>query len=842
MTVESLKALKFAFAVLTFGVLLTQPTNALAFTPTNSNQVCEWNWGVWTIPGGYIEDDPGNYNPSTYVLSKSATSAGADTWYTPSVAADTSHTLTGDQTPPTTNSGTDSERFYGNGYYQLAPGTTATIDLIDTGVVEGHAVAVFDSAGDLIGRFPSVADVNNGSFYIASVGSSTPVDSEAIELGTSWSDALSFTVPSDGNVFVHYIQSDENNRSRFIVDGIDGSACNLDLDGDGIIEGAGDTDGDGIPDFLDLDSDNDGISDSIEGHDADGDGVADVVPTGTDTDGDGLDDAFDPDNGGTPAPVQDTDGDGVPDYLDTASISNPDSDGDGIPDVTEGTGDADGDGLPDNLDDDGDNDGIPDQIDLDWDNDGITNALECPVPSAAIASGENTTSAFGAFTINGDDVLDFNVTGEFPLDQRNTTTGLQFIFQQDADPTHDLALTLEAPVSGTLKTLVVGPSRPGFGVGLQNAEKLITVTWAGGGAAIIRDPNNEITQVADTFNNGVPVFQPIADGAVVTSGVVIQIAPGVRLPDSEWDMTIDMSSVTSFPTTIDFKTDASIATTAIGFEGFAFAGVIACDTDADGIPDILDLDSDNDGITDLLESGADAAIVDTDGDGIYDVVTDVDGDGVPTGAAGGVTPVDSDGDDLADYLDVDSDNDGITDTVEAGGVDADGDGVVDGFTDADGDGLDDATATAPLPVADTDGDGLRDYLDLDSDGDGILDAIEGHDDDGDGVADVLPTGIDTDEDGIDDAFDPDNGGTPAGVQDTDGDGVADHLDLDSDNDGILDTDENVGDTDGDGTPDYLDLDSDGDGINDALEGNDANGDGFADVAPTGLDTDGGYRQ
>ena len=84
-----------------------------------------------------------------------------------------------------------------------------------------------------------------------------------------------------------------------------------------------------------------------------------------------------------------------------------DTDGDGIPDITEGTGDADGDGKTDDLDDDGDNDGIPDQIDLDWDNDGILNAVECPVPTSAITSGENTTSAFGAFAVNGIDVVDF---------------------------------------------------------------------------------------------------------------------------------------------------------------------------------------------------------------------------------------------------------------------------------------------------------------------------------------------------------------------------------------------------------------------------------------------------
>jgi len=92
---------------------------------------------------------------------------------------------------------------------------------------------------------------------------------------------------------------------------------------------------------------------------------------------------------------------------------------------------------------------------------------------------------------------------------------------------------------------------------------------------------------------------------------------------------------------------------------------------------------------------------------------------------------DFDNDGQADYLDLDSDNDGLTDANEAGGTDADGDGVIDGFTDADNDGWDDATETTNLSVDDFDSDGQPDYLDLDSDGDGINDAIEGNDANGD---------------------------------------------------------------------------------------------------------------
>ncbi|RYZ29926.1 MAG: hypothetical protein EOO10_04645 [Chitinophagaceae bacterium] len=84
-----------------------------------------------------------------------------------------------------------------------------------------------------------------------------------------------------------------------------------DSDGDGIddsydtINGYGgrgiipiDTDNDLSPDYLDLDTDGDNMSDIIEGNDLNFNNLIDdnVSPTGIDTDGDGLDDRFDADN------------------------------------------------------------------------------------------------------------------------------------------------------------------------------------------------------------------------------------------------------------------------------------------------------------------------------------------------------------------------------------------------------------------------------------------------------------------------------------------------------------------------------------------------------------------
>ena len=84
-----------------------------------------------------------------------------------------------------------------------------------------------------------------------------------------------------------------------------------------------------MPDYLDTDSDGDGIPDADEigtdplnPLDTDGDGVPDYLDL--DADGDGIPDADE--IGDDPSNPLDTDGDGVPDYLDL------DADGDGIPD------------------------------------------------------------------------------------------------------------------------------------------------------------------------------------------------------------------------------------------------------------------------------------------------------------------------------------------------------------------------------------------------------------------------------------------------------------------------------------------------------------------------------
>ncbi|MCM5663079.1 DUF7507 domain-containing protein [Galbibacter mesophilus] len=139
----------------------------------------------------------------------------------------------------------------------------------------------------------------------------------------------------------------------------------------------------------------------------------------------------------------------------------------------------------------------------------------------------------------------------------------------------------------------------------------------------------------------------------------------------------------------------------------------------------LDPDADSDGIGDTCDC-FDNTLTDTDGDGVPDEDdVDSDNDGIFDAVEGDET-VDTDSDGIPDYLDLDSDNDGIPDTIEALGDNSiidcsysDGD-VIDPTTLCE---TGESSAGEITPI-DTDGDTIPDYLDLDSDGDTCPDGLE----------------------------------------------------------------------------------------------------------------------
>ncbi len=308
----------------------------------------------------------------------------------------------------------------------------------------------------------------------------------------------------------------------------------------------------------------------------------------------------------------------------------------------------------------------------------------------------------------------------------------------------------------------------------------VTVTNSGALDSVVQDFSDTLptSPASVTYQTGTSTFAGSAIGDPTQVGSTLTWVGAFSVPAGG---TASLTYQVTIPSTIGTYTnsvvghigseqiDASLDTT--NSAPATTPITVGTDTDGDTIEDAVDLDDDNDGIPDATEG---------------------------TG--------DSDGDGIADSLDLDSDDDGIVDLVEAGGVDADGDGQVDGFTDINGDGLDDTLASSPLPVPNSDGDAVADYLDVDSDGDGIVDNVESHTT----AAYTAPLGSDTDGDGLDDAYDTDDGGTA-----------------------IV-----LANTDGAGNPDHLDTDTDGDGVPDAIEGHDADMDGAADRTAAGADADG----
>ncbi len=217
--------------------------------------------------------------------------------------------------------------------------------------------------------------------------------------------------------------TDPKNGCKFVVANrtvTPSSAWNAaDCDGDGLsnaTEGIVDTDRDGTPDYLDLDSDGDGILDRndafpknpLEWTDTDRDGIGNNADT--DDDNDGILDACD----------VDTNGDGIPD-------NGSDMDADGINDGCDT--DKDGDGV-NNISDNCPNSPNTDQADRDRDGKGdICDTVEINVSQAISPNGDGVNDTWVIYNLSnypGTIVRVFNRWGKevfYSNDYQNNWTG-----------------------------------------------------------------------------------------------------------------------------------------------------------------------------------------------------------------------------------------------------------------------------------------------------------------------------------------------------------------------------------------------------------------------------------
>ncbi|MCL4298836.1 MAG: hypothetical protein KJ077_24070 [Anaerolineae bacterium] len=470
-----------------------------------------------------------------------------------------------------------------------------------------------------------------------------------------------------------------------------------------------DTDGDGTPDFADLDDDDDSVPTSVE------------CPAGSpclNTDGDGAPDYLDPDDdndtiptavecpSGPPCP--DSDSDGTPNYLDT------DSDGDGIPDSQEGAGDPDGDGLSNYIDNDSDGDGIDDSVEgrQDLDSDGTPNYLDTDSDGDGISDVQEGTG-----DPDGDQIpnyLDGDSDGDGIPDSQDGAGDSD----NDGTPNY-LDTDADGDGSSDAQEGTGDADNDGIPNYLDNDSDNDGIPDSQEGTGDADGDGKPNYLDTDSDGDGIPDSQD-GTGDSDNDGTLNYLdtdSDGDGIPDSQ-ESTGDADN-DGTPNYLDTDSDG---------DGLGDAQEGSGDSDGDGTPDYLDsqTDSDGDGIPDSIEDAnhdGDPTNDNADGDGLpNNRDLDSDGDGLSdrTECPAGLMCPDSDGDGTYDFLDTDSDNDGKSDTVEGSG-DNDGDGIPnwldsddnDGGTgDSDGDGLSDQDeCPAGPPCPDSDGDGIPDYQD-----------------------------------------------------------------------------------------------------------------------------------
>ncbi len=812
-----------------------------------------------------------------------------------------------DNTGAIDNPDTDGDNVYDA--YDLDSDNDGLADLVEVGGVDTDGNGMVDEMTD-----PSTGDTNNNGWGDTTEGA-VLVDQEL---------ATDTDIDFDEDTFPNHLDIDSDNDGINDViesggqdgngDGMadDNSGTITDTNGDGwddnyddgvlatTADGADantiadfetgtdnpDFDADGLPNWLDIDADDDGLVDNSEGQATD----SYVAPT-TDSDNDGLNDAYEDAStigtfGGVGIDPVNIDGvaDGD-DYLDL------DTDNDLEPDNIEGH-DTDGDGDVDGSDTPAALTGI--FIGTDSDLDGLDDGYDNNIGSIEATDGGLTPSSYVDFDDLATTERDWRETSDIDLDDDG-------ILNDDEDGGVGFNPVSDADNDGIPNFLDDDDATAGF-------------------PAFVDANLDGINDVYDHDMDGIPDYIDLdADNDGIPDLVE---AGGI---DTNGDGRVDDLTDTDGDGLMDDYdsncTNPSCSPSTTGTD------IPNQDMDGDGLNDYIDLDADNDGIPDLVEAGG----IDTDGEGRVDENTDLDNDGLadiydenatdgsgvggtngtalvdtdPTGIwQDGETnePIDTDSDGFVDGLDLDADNDGIPDIIEAGGADDDGDGGVDTQAlpwDADNDGLadiyDESASDGPggagadgvalvETTADTNNDGhvnaagenmapgndnvinadndeIPNHLDIDADNDGIVDIIEagGNDSNGDGLVDDFdpgnPTAFDTsDEDGWSPTYDGDAAND--GPITTVGDGSPMIDTEDSNFDGTPES-YTLGDSDADNHPNFLDIDADDDGIVDNVEGqdtpgytlpdeNDGDGDGLDDAydnyvgfGGTGIESDAG---
>lgn len=334
-----------------------------------------------------------------------------------------------------------------------------------------------------------------------------------------------------------------------------------------------------------------------------------------------------------------------------------------------------------------DSDSVADNIDLDFDNDGITNCTESfgnlalDLPSKNIV--KNTYSNSFSTVIVPISLNSSTVT--VPLLEKNNG---DFISEVLAGKGNSLEykMNFTTPISLALEYVNTANSSD-----LINSDGEFIVKSDLDKTVTVLNPSNQLlidTNYDGVYESGITEYSSFEIRFRLNSTTPLAAGTGTFRFQSH------LTSTLTFIHSNLSDTNNNKATFTIK------ATCIPRDSDTDLTHDYLDPDSDNDGILDIIESQPNTPVatstVDLNKDGLYDVF------------GTGSVPLDTDNDNVDDYLDLDSDNDGIKDELESD--------------------------------QDQDNDSIRNYRDLDRENDGCSDIIEAgfSDGDSDGEYGVAP--------------------------------------------------------------------------------------------------------
>ena len=352
-----------------------------------------------------------------------------------------------------------------------------------------------------------------------------------------------------------------------------------------------------------------------------------------------------------------------------------------------------------------DGDGVNNNLDLDLDNDGILNTLEsdCNYNLDLSANlGPYFTSAVTVSSANTEAVPFQGFTDQSMLLAASPTVGVIKSFTS-------YKLSFDAPTNFKIEQ---APATQPSAAMEDTEEYILSVPFDQ--TVSVYDPDNQLlidVNYDGIYDNNINEFTAFE--------IRFKLNAAIQ-PTGTGTFYFQSQDASQFE--IKYINNSEITANQVAFQLSEACRVV--DSDGDSIADSFDLDSDNDGIYDLIEGGN--GVLDENQDGVLDGLSTNDNnlDGHHDSAQ---SPLDSDSDGVFDCLDLDSDNDGLYDLFEAGHgintVDTDNNGQIDlGFNDSNSNGVSDLIETL-LPL-DSDNDGIADFVEQDADNDGCFDVEE----------------------------------------------------------------------------------------------------------------------